>query len=107
MITGANATAQSIPINRSLAMNKEEPPTNQVIAELIYSFEGALEILAGAVARSGDAEKLQHALQKQISIAESGKLASPLAIHLATSALDAVEAVRLENQVENLDQHKH
>lgn len=68
----------------------------QVIAELMHSFEGLIEILAGTIARSGDAKKFQHALQKQIAIAESGKLASPLAIRLTTSALAAVKAARLE-----------
>jgi len=89
-------------------MNKEDPTMQQIIAELIHSFEGSLEILAGAMARSGDAEKFQHALQKQIAIAESGKLASPLAIRLTTSALAVVKAVRLEKDKlddENEPQH--
>lgn len=89
-------------------MNKEEPTTKQIIAELIHSFEGSLEILTGAVARSGDAEKFQHALQKQITIAESGKLATPLAIRLATSALVAVEAVRREQvQLDDENEPQH
>ncbi|MBY0498299.1 MAG: hypothetical protein K2P74_01620 [Nitrosomonas sp.] len=88
-------------------MNANEPQIKHIIAELIASFEGSLEIIVGAVARSGDADKLHAALLQQITIAESGKLVSPLAIHLATSALAVVEAVRLENQANDPDQHKH
>jgi hypothetical protein len=88
-------------------MNKNDEEIKYALAKLIESFEGALEIIVGAVARTGDADKLHAALERQITIAKSGKLASPLAIDLATSALAVVEAVRLENQANDPDQHKH
>lgn len=88
-------------------MKSGDDEIKYALAKIIESFEGSLEIIVGAVARSGDAEKLHAALLQQITIAESGKLVSPLAIHLATSALAVVEAVRLENQANDPDQQKH
>lgn len=88
-------------------MDKNEPEMKQIIAELIQSFEGSLEIIVGALARTGDAEKLHAALKQQITIAKSGKLVPSLAIRLATSALAAVEAVHLEKQADDPNQHKH
>lgn len=88
-------------------MNKDDEEMKQVVAELIHSFETSLGIVAAAVARSGDAEKFRHALNQQITSAASSKLVSPLAIRLATSALAAVDAVRLENQANDPDQSKH
>lgn len=81
-------------------MNSNEAEIKQMMAALIHSFEGAIEIIAGAVAREGDAGRLHTALQKQIAIAESGKLVSPLAIRLATSALAAVKVVHFEKSGE-------
>lgn len=88
-------------------MNKDDEEMKQIVAELIHSFETSLGIVAAAVARSGDAEKFRSALHQQITSAASSKLVSPLAIRLATSALAAVDAVRLEGQSDDQGKRSH
>ena|GEM_PF-5292457 len=88
-------------------MNSTDEEIKYALSKIMQSFEGALEIIVGAVARTGDADKLHAALQRQITTAKSGRLVPPLSVELATSALAVVEAVRLENQANNPDQKKH
>ena len=88
-------------------MNKNEEVPKQIVAELVRSFEEALGILAAAVARSGDAEKFRSALHQQITSAASSGLAAPLTVRLATSALAAVDAVRLEGQSDDQGKRSH
>lgn len=88
-------------------MNLNDKETKGFIAELIASFEGALGILSASVARNGDADKLSSALKQQINITEAQDIVPPLAIRLATSALGAVESVRLEKRQNEPHQPKH
>lgn len=88
-------------------MKKEEPNQQQIIAELIHSFGDALALVTAAIAREGDAGRISASLQTVIAAAKITQTASPLAIRIATTALDAVEAVRLENLANDPDQHKH
>lgn len=88
-------------------MKKEEPTPQQIIAELIHHFGDALALVTSAIAREGDAEKIKTSLQTVIAAANTTQTVSPIAIHIATTALEAVEAVRLEKLANNPDQHKH
>ena len=88
-------------------MNKEEPTQQQIIAELIHSFEDALALVTSAIAKEGDTERIKISLQTMIAAAKTTQTVSPIAIHITTTALAAVEAVRLEKLANDPDQHKH
>jgi hypothetical protein len=85
----------------------QQPSLDQIIPELVERFGEALALVVSAIARQGDAEKLHAELQSRISAATSTRMASPMAIHLATLALAGIEAVRLENQADKQNQAKH
>lgn len=88
-------------------MKKEEPTQQQIINELINSFGDALALVTSAIAREGDAERIKTSLQSVLAAAKMTQTASPMAIRIATTALDAVEGVRLEKLANDPDQHKH
>lgn len=64
----------------------------QLINELIEANGQALGLLAAAMARQMDADKLTADLRAQLEAAKAAKLANPTAIRIATHALAAAEA---------------
>jgi hypothetical protein len=88
-------------------MSTNDKEMKKIIAEIVASFECALGIVAAAVAREGDPDKFSAALKQQINITESENNVPTLAIRLATSALGAVESVRLEKRHNDTHQPKH
>lgn len=84
----------------------QQPPIDQLLAEIVQSFGEALGLVTAAIARQGDAEKLRDSLQAQIHAATSTRAVSPLSIRLAKHALAGIEAECLARQSEK-DQAKH
>ncbi len=88
-------------------MDKIDPELKKVFDIIMEAVEGSLVIVVGALAKEVDADKLSASLIQQLETVESGKLASPLAIFLANSALGAVERVRLDNKNNSDDSNIH
>lgn len=88
-------------------MTPKQPPLDQIIAELIASFGATLGLVAGAIAKQGDADALHAELQARIAAAKATRAIPPLSIDLATLALAGIEAVRLEKQAGNQNQATH
>ena len=81
-----------------------QPPIDQIIAELIESFGAAIGLVTASIAKQADAEKLRADLQAQLSAATATRMVPPLAVRLATHALAAADA---ECKLRQHDQSTH